>query len=164
MGQKIMYILPVLLFLGLVVIAGIALTSGKDPSKIQSPLIGQPLPAFDADGFTHADVKGPAIINFFASWCIPCEAEHPVLKTLAQDTAIYGISYKDTLENRDKFLERLGNPFTKTGHDPDGKAAIAFGVYGMPTSLIIDRDNIIRYRHDAPLLSNDIPKLKEYLQ
>jgi len=164
MKRNFLYALPALTFLAFSVLAALFLMSGKNPAAIQSPLLGKPVPAFAVDGLANTDIKGPALINFFASWCIPCEAEHPVLKTLGTEFDIYGISYKDDAAARDKFLARLGNPFKKTGNDPDGIAAIAFGVSGVPSTLVVDAEGIIVYRHDAPITEENIEAIREHLE
>lgn len=162
--KRFLYAAPVLLFAAFAVIAAAYMLSGKNPRAIESPLVGQPVPAFAIDGLTHIDIEGPALVNFFASWCVPCEAEHPVVKALSGDVKIYGINYKDEPAKRDVFLARLGNPYTVAGSDPDGVAAIAFGVYGVPTTFVVDNNGVIVYRHDAPLTESDVPLLREYLQ
>lgn len=162
--RKIFYALPAIMFGAFVIAAAAFMLSGKDPKAIDSPLVGKPVPAFAIEGMSNADITGPALVNFFASWCVPCEAEHPVIKKLSEEVNVYGIAYKDEIAKRDRFLARLGNPYARTGSDPDGAAAIAFGVYGVPSTFVVDRYGVIVYRHDGPLVEDDIPAVREWLQ
>ncbi len=158
---------PVLIFAVLAAVFAFALKTG-DPTKLPSALIGKPAPttAFPAldglveggkamPGFTSADLaKGRVtIVNFWASWCIPCVEEHPLLGTLRKRAGIdlYGVSYKDSASNAHQFLARYGNPFTALGVDASGRAAIEWGVYGMPETFIVDGKGRISYKHVGPI-------------
>jgi cytochrome c biogenesis protein CcmG/thiol:disulfide interchange protein DsbE len=157
--KHIITLLPILLFLGLMVMAMIPLLRGDDPSKIRSVLIDQPVPAFTRAEFSSTDLKNRVIlVNIFASWCPPCEVENEMLLKLKTDHAIeiYGINYKDSDLGRRDYLERLGNPYIAITPDPKGELAIAWGSYGVPETFIIDAQGRIRYRHAAPLTQNDI--------
>ncbi len=126
---------------------------------------GSPLPAFRAEGLDADEIKGPALINFFASWCAPCEAEWPALEDLSESgLRIYGISFKDSAEDNAAFLKRLGNPYIQTGADPNGLVGATFNLHGLPVSFLIDENGVIRYRHDAPLTDMDVAEIKELLQ
>ncbi len=162
--RKFLQTLPAIVFFVFAIIAASYMLSGKDPLEIESPVNGQAVPAFSIEGMAHTDIQGPALINFFASWCIPCEAEHPLLKQLSSEAKIYGIAYNNPPAERDKFLARLGNPYIRTGSDMDGSAAIAFGVYGVPTTFGIDANNVIIYRHDGPMMEEDIEEARRYLK
>jgi cytochrome c biogenesis protein CcmG, thiol:disulfide interchange protein DsbE len=135
-----------------------ALIGTKAPSLSLPPLVGSNLPAL-----TDAAVNGKlTLVNVFASWCIPCRDEHPLLKQLAQDGRlnIVAINYKDKNENALRFLGELGNPYHAVGIDPNGKAAIDWGVYGIPESYLVAPDGTILYKRVGPF--DDI-SLKEGL-
>ncbi len=144
---------------------------GKNIAEIPSALIGTKapslnLPALEGSNLpalTDESVKGKlTLVNVFASWCIPCRDEHPVLKQLAQDGRlnIVAINYKDKSENALRFLGELGNPYHAIGVDPNGKAAIDWGVYGIPESYLVAPDGTIIYKRVGPF--DDI-SLKEGL-
>ena len=160
-------VVPVLIFGALALMFGLALTSG-DPSKLPSALIGKPVPptSFAAleglnkdgtpvSGFTSDELGGGQVrvVNFWASWCGPCVAEHPLLVELAARTGVplYGVNYKDQPEAARRFLGRYGNPFTAVGADPLGRGAIDWGVYGMPETFVIGADGTIAYKHVGPI-------------
>ena len=163
----ILVLLPVIIFSALAALFLFQLTMGNDPSKIPSALIGRPAP--DATlppvedlapngtqllGFSKADMMGKVtIVNVFASWCAPCRQEHPLLEDLAKRDGfqMFGINYKDTPENARRFLGTLGNPYERVGSDPKGRAAIEWGVYGIPETFIVDANGTIRYKYIGPL-------------
>ena len=136
-----------------------------DPHEVPSMLIGKRLPEFalpglpPSPGFSSTDIAAsgrPALINFFASWCIPCVQEAPVLMTLKQQgTPIWGIAYKDKTDATDGFLRRNGDPYTRIARDEPGTTAINFGLYGVPETYVVDRAGIVRWRW-AGGLSEDI--------
>ncbi len=170
--SPLLFLLPLILFGGLAVIFGIGLFSG-DASRVPSALIGKAAPAItlapieglQRDGqsvpaFGNADLgKGRAtIVNVFASWCAPCKVEHPLLLGLSQTDAVrqgkvalVGINYKDEAENARRFLGALGNPFSAVGADKAGRAAIEWGVYGVPETFLIGPDGRILDKHVGPL-------------
>jgi cytochrome c biogenesis protein CcmG/thiol:disulfide interchange protein DsbE len=158
--RRALYLLPLVLFAALAVYLFQGLAPGRDPQLLPSAMIDKPAPDFALPELLHggqltlADMKGQVVlVNFFASWCVPCRAEHPVLMTLSHDLAVplYGIAYKDKPEDATKFLADLGNPFRRTGLDQSGRIGIDFGVYGVPETYAIDRDGRIRWRHVGPL-------------
>jgi cytochrome c biogenesis protein CcmG/thiol:disulfide interchange protein DsbE len=170
-----------LALLPLIVFGGIAATAGKmlyeqdfhekDIAAIPSALIGQkapslalpPLPGSGLPALTDAAVKGRlTLVNVFASWCIPCREEHPLLKELARDDRlnVVAINYKDQPENALRFLGELGNPFRAIGVDPNGTAAIDWGVYGIPETYLVAADGTILYKRVGPF---DAVSLKEGL-
>lgn len=125
-----------------------ALIGTKAPALALAPLEGSSLPAL-----TDAAIKGKlTLVNVFASWCIPCRDEHPVLKQLAEDGRlnIVAINYKDKSENALRFLGELGNPYKAIGIDPDGSSAIDWGVYGIPESYLVAPDGTILYKQVGP--------------
>jgi cytochrome c biogenesis protein CcmG/thiol:disulfide interchange protein DsbE len=158
-------LVPLLVFIGFAAIAGKMLydqdVNGRDVSAIPSALLGKrapslalpPLEGAHTAALTDAAVSGKlTLVNVFASWCIPCRQEHPVLKQLAGDSrlTIVGINYKDKNDNALRFLGELGNPYKAIGIDPNGKAAIDWGVYGIPESYLIGPDGTILYKKVGP--------------
>jgi cytochrome c biogenesis protein CcmG, thiol:disulfide interchange protein DsbE len=158
---------PVATFAILAAIFAFALRSG-DPSKLPSALIGKPVPSIalpgieglndgarPIGGFAGADLaEGQvSVVNFWASWCIPCVQEHPLLVALKERTGVelYGVNYKDQAAAARRFLGRYGNPFTAVGADGDGRAAIEWGVYGMPETFVVDGQGRIAYKHVGPI-------------
>ena len=163
------YFLPIALFVGTVAI----LYSGlwNNPEELPSAMIGKHVPDFDlapipglegkTPGLTSAELKGrPVLVNFFASWCIPCKAEHPLLLRLKESgvAPIYGINYKDKPEDALHWLNELGNPYNAIGDDREGRVAIDWGVYGVPETYVVDASGKILYRYAGPLTSSDLEK------
>ena len=113
-----------------------------------------------------ASLRGPLIVNVWASWCAPCRQEHPLLMALAKDPAIrlVGINYKDNPENARRFLGALGNPFAAVGADPNGRAAIDWGVYGVPETFVIGPDGTIRHKQIGPLTPEAMAGFKAMLR
>ncbi|HEV2957303.1 MAG TPA: DsbE family thiol:disulfide interchange protein [Xanthobacteraceae bacterium] len=165
-GRRIIVLLPLAVFLALTALFLVRLFSG-DPSRIPSALIGHPAPALDLPpvvglerdgkaipGLAAADFRGNVtVVNVWASWCIPCHDEAPFLLELAGDARIrlVGINYKDQPDNARRFLNRYGNPFTASGADQTGRAAIEWGVYGVPETFLIGRDGRIAYKLVGPI-------------
>jgi cytochrome c biogenesis protein CcmG/thiol:disulfide interchange protein DsbE len=154
----------VLVFIGVGI--GLAVGLTRDPSTLPSALIDQPVPSFElppiagreGPAFGSGDlVGGVSLVNVFASWCVPCRVEHPLMMALADDgVAIYGIDYKDPAEQAAAWLAELGDPYRAIGADRDGRVAIDWGVYGVPETFVIDRAGRIRYRFVGPLQRRDI--------
>jgi cytochrome c biogenesis protein CcmG/thiol:disulfide interchange protein DsbE len=156
--------LPFALFAVLFALFLFRLGSG-DPSRVPSALIGKPAPAMTLpplEGLSRGAVAGldpnefkdrVTVVNVWASWCAPCRAEHPYLVKLAGDPriAVVGINYKDTAENARRFLGRFRNPFAAIGVDENGRAAIEWGVYGVPETFIVGRDGRIAHKHIGPI-------------
>jgi cytochrome c biogenesis protein CcmG/thiol:disulfide interchange protein DsbE len=148
--------IPLIVFALVVLLAAVPLLAGKDPSVLPSALLERPAPGFDLPpaldgkgGFATADLKKGAVsvVNVFASWCVACAAEHEALAALAEDVAVYGLSYKDRPEDLAAWLERHGNPYRAIGDDREGRVAIDWGVYGVPETFVVDGAGIVRYRH-----------------
>ena len=157
--KNILYLAPVILFLALMALAAVPLLRGDNPADIQSVLIDEAVPDFTRPEFSSTDLRGRVtMVNIFASWCPPCEVENEMLLELKNNHAleIYGINYKDSDSGRRDYLARLGNPYAAITPDKEGELAIAFGSYGVPESFIIDAQGRIRYRHAAPLTSEDL--------
>ncbi|MEN3349709.1 MAG: cytochrome c biosis protein CcmG, thiol:disulfide interchange protein DsbE [Bradyrhizobium sp.] len=170
-GRRWLVLLPLVIFLGL---AGLFLLRlyGGDPSKIPSALIGRPapqtaLPALDGlvkdgtpvPGLDPAVFKGKvSIVNVWASWCIPCHDEAPLLTELGKDKRfqIIGINYKDAPENARRFLGRYGNPFGIVGVDGNGRASIEWGVYGVPETFVVGREGKIAYKLVGPVTPDNV--------
>nr|CAD6431653.1 DsbE family thiol:disulfide interchange protein [Rhizobium sp. Q54] len=164
-GRYVLALVPLLVFAGFALIAGKMLydqdVNGRDISAIPSALIGQKapslaLPALDGantPALSDAAIAGRlTLVNVFASWCVPCRQEHPILKELAKDErlTVVGINYKDRNDNALRFLGELGNPYDAIGVDPNGKAAIDWGVYGIPESYLVGADGTILYKKVGP--------------
>ncbi len=159
--RRLLFLLPLAAFLGVAIYLGVGLT--RDPSTIPSALIDQPVPAFTLPPLDKTGVPGfddaalrrgrVALVNVFASWCVPCRAEHPLLMRLAREgrVPVYGINYKDWAPEAAKWLAELGNPYAAIGYDDTGRIGIEWGVYGVPETFIIDRRGRIRHRHVGPL-------------
>lgn len=164
-GRYLLALVPLLVFGGFALVAGKMLydqdVNGRDISAIPSALIGQkapslalpPLEGSSTPALTDAAMVGRlTLVNVFASWCVPCRQEHPILKELAKDErlTVVGINYKDRNDNALRFLGELGNPYDAIGVDPNGKAAIDWGVYGIPESYLVGPDGTIRYKKVGP--------------
>lgn len=157
--NRLVLLIPLLLFLGLVGYFAVGLT--RDPSLIQSVLIDKPLPAFDlpAAGVEGARVSSEqlkgrvTLLNVFASWCIACKVEHPVLLKLSQAKKIelYGLAWKDKPEELKNWLAELGNPYVAIADDATGRTAIDLGVTGAPETYVIDRKGRVRYKQIGPI-------------
>jgi cytochrome c biogenesis protein CcmG/thiol:disulfide interchange protein DsbE len=173
-GNRWRNILVALPLVGFIALAGIFLLRlhGDDPSKIPSALIGRPapqtaLPALEGlvnngapvPGLDPADFKGNvSVVNVWASWCVPCHEEAPLLTELARDKRlqVIGIDYKDAPDNARRFLGRYGNPFGIVGVDGNGRAAIEWGVYGVPETFVVGRDGTILYKLVGPVTPDNI--------
>lgn len=169
--------IPLLVVVALVGLFLSMMGGDRNPQEIKSVLVGKPvpdftLPALDGSGapLSAADLKTgkPVLVNFFASWCVPCRAEHDNLMRLAHEVGlpVMGIAYKDDPVKSIRFLDELGNPFTKTASDLDGRVAIDWGVSGVPESFLIDGEGVVRYRHWGPIVGDSfkkrlLPKLEE---
>jgi cytochrome c biogenesis protein CcmG/thiol:disulfide interchange protein DsbE len=160
--RMILVLLPLLVFLALAAIFFHQLLSGEDVSTVPSALIGQkapeaslpPLDGLQLPGLeTKAFAGKVTLVNVFASWCAPCRQEHPLLLQLSQDQrfSIAGLNYKDQPENARRFLGELGNPYRAIGVDEKGRAAINWGVYGVPETFLIGKDGTILFKHVGPL-------------
>jgi cytochrome c biogenesis protein CcmG/thiol:disulfide interchange protein DsbE len=153
------YALPILAFAGLALTFGWALN--RDPRVIPSALVGQPVPHFMLPpvkgrslGLSSTDLVGEAsLVNVFASWCVECRAEHPLLLQLQREdiVPIHGLNYKDPPDNAARWLNALGDPYIRTGADLDGRIAIDWAVYGVPETFVISKDGHIAHKHIGPL-------------
>ena len=173
--RRFFFILPVIAFLALAGYFGMALRPNYDPHTLPSAMIDKPAPEFDLAALTGdgklatGALKGHVVvINFFASWCVPCRTEHPILMRLAaqEKLPLYGIAYKDKPADARRLLSQDGDPYRNIGVDADGRVGIDFGVYGVPETYVIDKSGHIRKRFVGPLtaevVNNELlPLVKE---
>jgi len=153
------YAIPIAIFVALVALLGVGLK--LDPREVPSPLIGKPAPHFELPQlhettrmFTERDMLGKVwMLNVWASWCVSCRDEHPVLLDLATSGAVplYGLNYKDKREDGLAWLKSMGDPYRISIYDFDGKVGIDYGVYGVPETYVIDKLGVIRYKRIGPL-------------
>ena len=167
--QRVVVLLPLVIFIALAALFFFRL--GSDPARIPSALIGRPVPPSDlpaidglvrdgipVPGINSTDFKGNVtLVNVWASWCVPCHDEVPYLQRLAQDRRVrlIGINYKDQTDNARRFIGRYGNPFSAVGADSNGRAAIDWGVYGVPETFVVGRDGRIAYKLVGPITAEN---------
>lgn len=161
-----LFLIPLLLFAAIGGFLALGLT--RDPGTLPSTLIGKPAPDFalppvegrGSEGFSRADLGGrPMLVNIFASWCVPCRVEHPVITRLAElGFPVHAINYKDDPQKALAFLRELGDPFSRMGADRNGRAAIEWGVYGVPETFVIDKAGNVAYKHVGPLQPRDLER------
>lgn len=161
------YVIPLLIFAVLAIFLALGLT--LNPREIPSPLIDKPAPAFTLpvlsapeQKLTERDFRGQVwLLNVWASWCVSCRSEHPVLNEMAKLNAapIVGLNYKDEPEAARQWLARLGNPYRVSIMDIEGRTGIDYGVYGVPETFVIDKQGIIRYKHTGPVTPEDVQKV-----
>jgi cytochrome c biogenesis protein CcmG/thiol:disulfide interchange protein DsbE len=165
--RLLLAVLPLLLLVGLVAV--FALNMDRDPSLVRSVLINKPAPSFalpavagtGVDGFDTGSLQGQVtVVNVFASWCIPCREEHPLLERLKAETGvrIFGINQKDAPENAAAFLAELGNPYQRIGGDADNRVSIDWGVYGVPETFVVNAAGIITFKHVGPISPDSLEK------
>ena len=171
---RLTVLVPLVLFLAVAALFFYRLVTGGDPSMLPSVLIGHPapqtnlppVPGLDRDGrpipgLASADFTDTVtLVNVWASWCVPCHDEAPLLMRLAEDKRIrvVGINQKDQPENARRFLGRYGNPFAAVGIDPNGRASIEWGVYGVPENFVVGRDGKIAYKLVGPITPANIER------
>jgi cytochrome c biogenesis protein CcmG/thiol:disulfide interchange protein DsbE len=168
-SRILLALLPLLVLVGLIGV--FAMSMNRDPALIRSVMIDKPAPAFTlpavpgtgVEGFDTAALKGAVtVVNVFASWCVPCRAEHPLLEVLKTESGarLYGINQRDVSDNAVKFLTDLGNPYDRIGADSDNRVSIDWGVYGVPETFVVNADGVITYKHVGPMtpetLENDV--------
>ena len=160
--RRIAFLIPLIALALLVGGFGIALLGDYDPEALPSALIDRPAPAFSAAGLAGVDEAtlsdadfgdGVRLVNFFASWCTPCLAEHPLLTRLSGELGLtlYGIAYEDEAEDTAAWLARHGNPFDRVARDPDGRVGIEWGISGVPETFVVDAAGRVRFRYAGPL-------------
>ena len=175
--QRLPYLIPLLIA---VLFGGFflwGLNPERDPNEVPSVLISQPAPQFDlepvpelgTEGLKRDDLTGnavPVVLNVFASWCVPCRAEHAVLTSLVErdGVTLFGINYKDKPKDAVKWLEELGNPYAKIGMDLSGRAGIEWGISGVPETFIIGTDGTVLFRYVGPVVGEGpVKKFREAL-
>ena len=156
---RLLLLMPAVVFVGLMLAFGISLN--RDPSSVPSPLIGKPVPEFSLApvkertlGLSTADLRGDvSLVNVFASWCVPCREEHPLLMRMKEQglVPIHGLNYKDKPDDAARWLDTMGDPYTRTGADLDGRVAIDWGVYGVPETFVVDRQGRIAFKQIGPI-------------
>jgi len=153
------FVIPLAIFAVLAVLLWIGLS--LNPRHIPSPLVGKPLPAFSLPALhepkrivTVESLRGRVyLLNVWASWCVACRQEHPVLKAIAKQKAVplIGLNYKDKREDALAWLKEFENPYEVSVVDADGRLGIELGVYGVPETFVIDKAGVIRYKHIGPV-------------
>lgn len=165
--RALLVALPLVVLVGLVAV--FALNIDRDPSLVRSVLIDKPAPQFvlaavagtGREGFDTAALTGEVtVVNVFASWCIPCRDEHPLLTRLKAEAGVrlYGINQRDQADNAAKFLAELGNPYDRIGADTDNRVSIDWGVYGVPETFVVNAKGIITYKHVGPISPESLEK------
>ncbi len=157
--RRLRYLAPVFIFAALAVVLGWGLN--RDPREIPSTMIGKEVPQFTLPpvkgrmlGLSDADLKGEiSLVNVFASWCVACREEHPLLLKLKADgvVPVHGLDYKDPPDDAERWLNTFGDPYTRTGADRNGRVGIDWGVNGVPETFVIGKDGRIAYKHIGPL-------------
>jgi len=158
--RYVLFAVPLIALVALVAV--FAFSIDRDPDLIRSVLIDKPAPQFDmaavpdigVPGFSTETLKGDVtVVNVFASWCIPCRAEHPLLVALKDVTKVrlFGINQADAPENAKSFLDELGNPYDAVGTDRDRRVSIDWGVYGVPETFVVNAEGVITFKHVGPL-------------
>lgn len=160
-SRRFVYLAPLAVFLGLAVV--LAWGMSRDPRTIPSALIGKVVPQFSlppvkgrALGLSSDDLHGEvSLVNVFASWCVACREEHPVFVQMKHDgiVPIHGLNYKDRPDDAARWLNTMGDPYTRTGADINGRVAIDWGVYGVPETFVIAKDGRIAYKHIGAVTS-----------
>jgi cytochrome c biogenesis protein CcmG/thiol:disulfide interchange protein DsbE len=162
--KRFVYLIPIVLFVVMSIFLGIGLT--LDPREVPSPLVGKPTPEFNLPpvkgrdlGLATSDLKHEvSLVNVFASWCVACRQEHPLLMRLSQSGSvnIHGLNYKDEPDDAAQWLDALGDPYTRTGSDLEGQVGIDWGVYGVPETFVVDHKGHIVYKHIGPIAQEDL--------
>ena len=157
--KRFWFLIPLAAFLALAVVLAIGLK--LDPREVPSPLIDKPAPKFALQRLDDAqktirldDMRGKVwVLNVWASWCVACREEHPLLVEFAKKKVVplYGLNYKDQREDANRWLARFGNPYDASLYDLDGRVGIDFGVYGVPETFVIDQNGVIRMKHIGPI-------------
>jgi cytochrome c biogenesis protein CcmG/thiol:disulfide interchange protein DsbE len=163
---KLKFLVPLALFGVLVAFLAVGLT--RDPREVPSPLVNKAAPAFKLaqlikpdEAFSPADLKGQVwMLNVWASWCVACRAEHPLLVEIARSKVVplIGLDYKDQRADGLKFLAQHGDPYNLSAFDADGRVGIDYGVYGVPETFIIDKRGVIRHKQIGPITPESLEK------
>lgn len=160
--RRLIFLAPVFVVLGVCAVFFFGLR--RDPSLLPSTMIGKPVPAFDLASVRSGGARlasrdlrgGPRLLNAFASWCVACRTEHPVLLALkARGVPIDGLDWKDTPAAGSAYLDRDGDPYARVGSDPTGRAGIDLGVAAVPETFVVDGAGVVRYKHVGPISPDD---------
>lgn len=165
--MKAKFLVPLVLFL---LLAGFLAYGLKlNPREVPSPLVGKPAPTFRVAqlrdpqaSFALEEMRGKVwLLNVWASWCVSCRQEHPVLIELQRSgiVPVVGLNYKDTREDALAYLTRHGDPYSVIAVDPEGKVGFEYGVYGTPETFLIDAQGVIRYKHIGPLTRDTLDRV-----
>jgi cytochrome c biogenesis protein CcmG/thiol:disulfide interchange protein DsbE len=162
--RRLAFALPVVGFAGITGIFALGLS--RDPNLLPSTLIGRKVPEFALPpvrgrtlGLASTNLVGEvSLVNVFASWCVACRAEHPLFMRLAHDKTvpIHGLNYKDAPDDAAQWLNTMGDPYTRTGADLDGRVAIDWGVYGVPETFVVGTDGVIAYKQTGPITEDSL--------
>jgi len=158
--------IPLVAFVAIAAFLAVGLT--RDPREVPSPFIDKPAPAFRVEqlhdakaAFSPEDMRGKVwLLNVWASWCVSCRAEHPLLVDMAKRrlVPIVGLNYKDKREDGMQWLTKFGDPYALSAYDVDGRVGIDYGVYGVPETFVIDKQGVIRYKQIGPITSEALEK------
>jgi cytochrome c biogenesis protein CcmG/thiol:disulfide interchange protein DsbE len=164
--RRLLYAAPTIGFAGLAAVLGWGLT--RNPRELPSSLIGRPVPGFSLPpvqgrtlGLSSADLRGEvSLVNVFASWCTACRVEHPLFMAMARagEVPIHGLNYRDAPADAARWLDTLGDPYTRTGADRDGRVGIEWGIYGVPETFVISIDSRVMHRHAGPITPEVLAK------
>lgn len=160
------FVIPLAIFVALAAFFAVGLT--RDPREVPSPFIGKPAPSFRLEqlhdeklAFTPEEMKGKVwLLNVWASWCVACQAEHPLLVDMSKQklVPIVGLNYKDKREDGMRWLKRYGDPYMLSAYDFRGQVGIDYGVYGVPETFVIDKQGVIRYKQIGPITREALDK------
>jgi len=167
MNSRVLYLLPLLMLVVMAGFFGWSLVSGRDPASIGSVMVNRPAPRLDAPALRPGEpaltgnllkTGKPVLVNFFASWCTPCLAEHPLMMRLKEreGVTIIGIAWKNKPEEARAWLKKLGDPFAYAGTDYDGMLSLDWGLSGVPETYLIDAAGIVRLHYHAPITERDL--------
>jgi len=165
--KALRYLVPLAIFIALVGFFAVGLM--RDPREVPSPFIGKPAPGFKLEtlhqpekAFTPDEMKGKVwLLNVWASWCVSCRVEHPLLVEMARNKVvpIVGLNYKDKREDGTRWLAKFGDPYALSAWDIDGRVGIDYGVYGAPETFVIDKQGVIRYKQIGPITRETLDKV-----
>ena len=157
--RRAFHFIPIAVFVGIAIALAWGLT--RDPKELPSTLIGKPVPQFNLPpvkgrslGLSTSDLQGEvSLVNVFASWCVECRLEHPLIMQMKAESivTIHGLNHKDRPDDAARWLNTLGDPYTRTGADIDGRTGVEWGVYGVPETFVITKNGHVAYKHIGPL-------------
>jgi cytochrome c biogenesis protein CcmG/thiol:disulfide interchange protein DsbE len=167
MNRRLLYLLPLATLLIMAGFFAWSMVSGRDPASIGSVMVNRPAPALHAAALRAGEpplddallrTGKPVLVNFFASWCAPCLAEHPLISRLAEreGVTVIGIAWKNKPEEARAWLKRLGDPFRYAGYDLDGKVALDWGLSGVPETYLVDARGVVRLHFRRPINERDL--------